>query len=228
MFSHLMLLPYSLAGDTTDVLGSQHLMLTAPDSATAQAAFDRQPPGSVYSEAAVEQTVLVQVEDYVRQNGISSSDQSQLVTCGLEQSGTVAAPTVCVLLRDVHCISPADRPQGYAPVPAPTHTERTQSRNTAVTRLVSQEVVAKAPSPERDQTREGAVSGFNPVASGNDEDASGPNCFICSHCRQSFETFMSFQKHQCKNVAKMFTCEICDKVFSHMTMLKLHRKLHAM
>ncbi|KAF7657911.1 hypothetical protein LDENG_00020590 [Lucifuga dentata] len=73
---------------------------------------------------------------------------------------------------------------------------------------------------------------FNVTVSGNQEDnsrvdATRQNCFICSACGQSFESFSSFQRHQCKTVTEQsFSCEICGKRFNQMSILKLHLKLH--
>ncbi|XP_076003244.1 uncharacterized protein LOC142996224 [Genypterus blacodes] len=52
---------------------------------------------------------------------------------------------------------------------------------------------------------------------------SRPNCYICSACGQSFDSFDLFQRHQCKN---SFSCDMCGKQFSQMSVLELHRKLH--
>ncbi|XP_074508193.1 uncharacterized protein LOC141777640 [Sebastes fasciatus] len=85
-----------------------------------------------------------------------------------------------------------------------------------------------------DRTHEGGVFEFNMTASGNHVDNCGgedaaarQNCFICSTCGQSFDSFSSFQRHQCQNIPEQsFSCEICGKVFNQMSILKLHLKLH--
>lgn len=83
-----------------------------------------------------------------------------------------------------------------------------------------------------DQTPEGGVFGFNMNTSadhGGDcgEDAGGQNCFICSSCGQSFDSFSIFQRHQCEKITEQpFSCEICGKIFHQMSILKLHLKLH--
>ncbi|XP_059201151.1 sal-like protein 1 [Centropristis striata] len=83
-----------------------------------------------------------------------------------------------------------------------------------------------------DRTHEGDVFEFNMTASGNHADdlggdATRHNCFICSTCRQSFDSFSLFERHQCKNITEQsFSCEICGKSFNQMSILKLHLKLH--
>ncbi|XP_031726543.1 uncharacterized protein LOC116396219 [Anarrhichthys ocellatus] len=83
------------------------------------------------------------------------------------------------------------------------------------------------------RTHGGGGFEFNMAASGNravncdTEDATGQNCFICSTCGQSFDSFSSFQRHQCKNVTEQsFSCEVCGKMFNQISFLKLHLKLH--
>lgn len=54
-----------------------------------------------------------------------------------------------------------------------------------------------------DGTHEGGVFEFNVSAPGNQQDscgqqANGQNCYICSSCGQSFDSFNLFQGHQCK------------------------------
>ncbi|XP_032362864.1 zinc finger protein 629 [Etheostoma spectabile] len=79
-----------------------------------------------------------------------------------------------------------------------------------------------------DRTREGGVFEFNMSASGNQADnCDRQNCFICSSCGQSFDSFNLFQRHQCKSITEQsFSCEICGKIFNQMSILKLHLKLH--
>lgn len=83
-----------------------------------------------------------------------------------------------------------------------------------------------------DRTPEGGVFGFNMNSStdheGNcGEDSATQNCFICSNCGQSFDSFDIFQRHQCEKITEQpFSCEICGKSFNQMSILKLHLKLH--
>ncbi|XP_054481115.1 zinc finger protein 236 [Anoplopoma fimbria] len=84
-----------------------------------------------------------------------------------------------------------------------------------------------------DRTHEAGGFEFSTTASGNHtdnggaEDATGQNCFICSTCGQSFDSFSLFQRHQCKSITEQsFSCEICGEVFNQMSILKLHLKLH--
>lgn len=261
------------------MLEAHHLMFTVPDNQplenlaeprTGSAAFKEQLPGSMYSEAVGEQTVMVKVEpnreDFqtVSQAGTGSGsgapDQSQLWTSGTEKGSEVSDQTVCVLLHDVKYPSPtaaaANKQQGYTPpikdLPFLDDKEKEemmhsdqysvvgmQSRNCGMTLVpelqdqhVTQEVAVKDYSPVRDKTQGGVVFEFSMIASGNHEDscggdATGQNCFICSSCGQSFDSFSLFQMHQCKNITEpSFTCEICGKVFNQMSILKLHLKLH--
>ncbi|XP_058487520.1 zinc finger protein 236-like [Solea solea] len=59
-----------------------------------------------------------------------------------------------------------------------------------------------------DASREGAAFEFNmAAATGNREDSCGGdatrhNCFICSGCGQSFDSFSLFQRHQCPNITE--------------------------
>nr|XP_029136614.1 zinc finger protein 320-like [Labrus bergylta] len=83
-----------------------------------------------------------------------------------------------------------------------------------------------------DGTQEGGVFEFSMIASGNDEDNCGgdatrQNCFICSACGQSFDSFNFYQRHQCQTISEQsFSCHICGKYFNQMSVLKLHLKLH--
>lgn len=97
---------------------------------------------------------------------------------------------------------------------------------------VTQEVAVNEYTAGSDRTQEGDVFDFNITGSGNHEnncsgDATRQNCYICSTCGQSFDSFSLFQKHQCKNISELpFSCEICGKIFNQMSLLKLHLKLH--
>lgn len=56
-----------------------------------------------------------------------------------------------------------------------------------------------------DRPHKGSVFETNLIASGDHEgsgeqDFSGHNCFICSSCGQSFDSFSLFQMHQCNNL----------------------------
>uniref|UniRef100_A0A669E8N7 C2H2-type domain-containing protein n=1 Tax=Oreochromis niloticus TaxID=8128 RepID=A0A669E8N7_ORENI len=81
-----------------------------------------------------------------------------------------------------------------------------------------------------DRTPEGGVFGFNMNSStdheGNcGEDSATQNCFICSNCGQSFDSFDIFQRHQCEKITEQpFSCEICGKSFNQMSILKLLHK----
>lgn len=97
---------------------------------------------------------------------------------------------------------------------------------------VAHKVPASDYNPASDRTPEGGAFGFNTTASAGhegdgDEDSSGQNCFICSSCGQSFDSFSMFQRHQCEKITEQpFSCEICGKIFNQMSILKLHLKLH--
>lgn len=97
---------------------------------------------------------------------------------------------------------------------------------------IRQEVAVNEFTAVSDRTHEGGVFEFNLTASGYHQDncgrnANGQNCFICSSCGQSFDSFSLFQRHQCKTITELpFGCEICGKMFSQMSILKLHLKLH--
>ncbi len=97
---------------------------------------------------------------------------------------------------------------------------------------ITQEAAVNEYTAVSDRTHEGRVFEFSMAASGDHEDNCGSdatrqNCFICSTCGQSFDSFSLFQRHQCKNVPEQsFSCEICGKIFNQMSILKLHLKLH--
>ncbi|XP_028987181.1 zinc finger protein 865-like isoform X2 [Betta splendens] len=130
---------------------------------------------------------------------------------------------------------PAPQNPCAAPAPAPSGLQRPGSLFSGAAETVKVEAaVTPAPQltdqqiPERDWTREELVSGFDATASGNGQDGRELKRFICSHCRQSFDSFSFFEMHQCQTATEtLLTCDICDKVFDHLSILKLHLKLHA-
>ncbi|XP_070701065.1 zinc finger protein 208-like [Pempheris klunzingeri] len=151
---------------------------------------------------------------------------------------------------------PANEQQGYTSpmkeLPFLNHTEKEEmthndqypvmgmpSRSSDVTlapelqdQHITPEVAVSEYTAARDRTHEGAAFEFNMTASGDHEDGCGgdanrQNCFICSTCGQSFNSFSLFQRHQCKNITEQsFSCDICGKMFNQMSILKLHLKLH--
>ncbi|KAI9544308.1 hypothetical protein NQZ68_001180 [Dissostichus eleginoides] len=218
---------------------------------TGPAEPEEQEPIITYREAAGEQTVTVKLEpngeDYHPlsqaggHNSTGATEQSQLWTSGMEQSSD-GEQTVCVLLRDKYHLSPEQ--QEYTPeisdLPFLGAKEKGEmmhndqysmmhSRNTNMTlvpELQNQQVDQEAVSEYtavRDRTQEGGVFEFNI----SDGDATRQNCFICSSCGQSFDSFSLFQRHPCQSVTEQsFSCNICGKVFNQMSILKLHLKLH--
>ncbi|XP_077415445.1 uncharacterized protein LOC144044733 [Vanacampus margaritifer] len=54
---------------------------------------------------------------------------------------------------------------------------------------------------------------------------SSQNCYICSSCGQSFDSFVLFERHQCKREA-MFKCDVCGRGFDHADKLQLHMTVH--
>lgn len=97
---------------------------------------------------------------------------------------------------------------------------------------IPQEVAVNQFSAVSDGTHDGGVFEFNVSTPGNQQDscgqqANGQNCYICSSCGQSFDSFNLFQRHQCKTITELpFGCKICGKTFNQMSVLKLHLKLH--
>lgn len=95
-----------------------------------------------------------------------------------------------------------------------------------------QEVAVNDFAAVSDRTHKGSVFEFNLTGPGQHQDntgeeANGHNCFICSSCGQSFDSFTFFQRHQCATVTELpYGCHICGKMFSQMSALKLHLKLH--
>lgn len=58
-------------------------------------------------------------------------------------------------------------------------------------------------------------------------EANGHNCYICSSCGQSCDTFASFQRHQCTSIAPLpYGCHMCGKAFGQVSDLKLHLQQH--
>ncbi|XP_029309134.1 uncharacterized protein LOC115022306 [Cottoperca gobio] len=184
------------------------------------------------------------------EDGTVAPQQSQLWTSGMEQSGH-PEQTVCAHLHDVNYhLSPAAgaaaEQQGYT---SPIHhlpfldaKEKEEmicddQYSMMADMTVAPELHHPHTAPEvsvseytaaSDRTHEGGVLEFHSSALGNcGEDAARQNCFICSTCGQSFDSFGLFQRHQCKDITeRSFGCDICGKVFSQMSILKLHLKLH--
>lgn len=58
-------------------------------------------------------------------------------------------------------------------------------------------------------------------------EANGHNCYICSSCGQSCDSFASFQRHQCTSVMPLpYGCHMCGKAFAQVSELKLHLQQH--
>lgn len=95
-----------------------------------------------------------------------------------------------------------------------------------------QEVAVNDFAAVSDGTHKGNVFEFNlsdpgQLQDNTGEEVNGHNCFICSSCGQSFDSFTFFQRHQCTNVTELpYGCHVCGKMFSQMSALKLHLKLH--
>ncbi|XP_061652526.1 zinc finger protein 814-like isoform X2 [Phyllopteryx taeniolatus] len=51
------------------------------------------------------------------------------------------------------------------------------------------------------------------------------NCYICSACGQSFDSYHLFERHQCKSET-LFKCDVCGQGFDHTDKLQLHMKAH--
>lgn len=187
-------------------------------------------------------------------NSAEVSHQSQLWTSGLEKSIDATDPNVCVLLPEVrYPLSPAteaaNEQQGYtSPIKDLSFLDHKRNdqmmisdqysvmgmQSTSSHKLqdhhIPQEVAMNEFSAMSDGTHEGGM--FHVSAPGNQQDncgqqANGQNCYICSSCGQSFDSFNLFQRHQCKTITELpFGCKICGKTFNQMSVLKLHLKLH--
>ncbi|XP_061695960.1 zinc finger protein 316-like [Syngnathoides biaculeatus] len=51
------------------------------------------------------------------------------------------------------------------------------------------------------------------------------NCYICSACGQSFDSYHLFERHQCKSET-LFKCDVCGQGFDYADKLQLHMKAH--
>ncbi|XP_037132812.1 zinc finger protein 569-like [Syngnathus acus] len=67
---------------------------------------------------------------------------------------------------------------------------------------------------------DGTVADFGPPSSN-----SARNCYICSACGQSFDSFVLFERHRCKSDA-VFKCDVCGQSFDHADKLQVHVKVH--
>lgn len=68
-----------------------------------------------------------------------------------------------------------------------------------------QEIVVHEFTITNGRPHKGGIFEVNPIASGDleesiEQDFSGHNCFICSSCGKSFDSFSVFQMHQCNNL----------------------------
>lgn len=68
-----------------------------------------------------------------------------------------------------------------------------------------QEIVVQEFPITNDRPHKGGVFEVNPIVSGDleessEQDFSAHNCFICSSCGKSFDSFSVFQMHQCNNL----------------------------
>lgn len=89
-----------------------------------------------------------------------------------------------------------------------------QSRSSDMTRTselqdehITHEVAVNNYIAVSDRTQGGTAFDLNMSGSSKHKDncgsdATGQNCFICSSCRQSFDSFSLFQRHQCKNITE--------------------------
>nr|XP_020441815.1 oocyte zinc finger protein XlCOF6-like [Monopterus albus] len=216
---------------------------------TRPAAFEEQLQGSVYSESVGEQTLMVKVElngegfhtviQAGTENSTGASDQSQPWTSGFETNRDATEQTVSLLLqppiKDPPFLDNKEKDEMM-------HNDQysmigMQSGSSDVApelqdRHVTQEAAVNEYSTVSDRIQEGEVLELNVTASGSHEDgyggdSTGPNCFICSNCGQSFDAFSLFQRHLCKNITEQsFSCEICGRIFKEMSLLKFHLQLH--
>ncbi|XP_068457180.1 zinc finger protein Xfin-like [Clinocottus analis] len=203
-----------------------------------------------------EQTVMVKLEpngdDFLTPGRAASDsgDRSRLWMSVNEKSGD-AEQTVCVLLQhDAKyrlAASAAAEQRGYTP-PAgelpflDAKDKEGMMHNGQYSAMGEQHLAPETPvndyvAASGDGPRAGGGFEFNMAAASGShvEDgataatttAAAPNCFICSTCGQSFDCFGSFERHQCANIPEpSFSCEICGEVFTQMSVLKLHLKLH--
>lgn len=163
-------------------------------------------------------------------HGPATSEQRQLWTIGVETSGDATEQNVCTLVPDISCPSnrnyEADKQQECTSLrknlPFVDHKpsgelmtsdqlfmgiQSTSELTLAPVlhdRTRKQEIVVHEFTITNDRPHEGGIFEVNPIASGDlessEQDFSGHNCFICSSCGKSFDSFNVFQMHQCNNL----------------------------
>lgn len=157
----------------------------------------------------------------------ATSEHSQLWTIGAETSGDATEQNIRALAPGDACPNSrtcegAEKQQGCASrgknllFAEHKPSEELMTSDQLVTHSISDQVQGHAMKQEvavhtfaitNDSPHKGDVFEVNLMASGDHEgsseqqDFSGHNCFICSSCGQSFNSFGLFQMHQCKNPA---------------------------
>lgn len=162
-------------------------------------------------------------------NGPVTSEQRQLWTIGVETSADAAEQNVCAFVpsrsscpyevtdKQQECTSPrknlpfADHKPSGELMTSDQLVMGIQSTSELTlapgvhNQTRKQEMVVHEFTIANDRPDEGDVFEVNPIASGDLEESceqdSGHNCFICSSCGKSFDSFSVFQMHQCNNLA---------------------------
>ncbi|XP_053293883.1 zinc finger protein 536 [Pleuronectes platessa] len=149
--------------------------------------------------------------------GTGALDQIELWTSGTEKSSEAMVQTAYVLSHDIKCeLSPAaaNEQQRYtcaSPIKdmAFLKDEDMMHVDYLASELQDQHVAREVNDNGSESVRTGEGTGFemDTMSIGNQEDhkdsydGARGNCFICSSCGQSFDTFILFQSHLCKNIS---------------------------
>lgn len=162
-------------------------------------------------------------------NGPGTSEQRQLWTLGGETSADATEQNVCAFVPNVSCrgscpYEVADKqqectsPRKNLPFVDPKPSGEAMTSDQLVMGIQSASQLTLAPgvhnqtrkqemalhefSLTNDRPHKGDVFEVDPMASGDLEESSEQdNCFICSSCGKSFDSFSVFQMHPCNNLA---------------------------
>lgn len=196
---------------------------------TGVAVLEEHVPGSAHSEQTLMIKLEPHMEDYHTLSQLGTNDSpatselSQLWTIGVETSADATEQNVCALVPDDVCPNSRtcegpEEQQGctsrrknllfaeHKPVGELMTSDQHSISDQVQGHPMKQEIAVHTFTVTNDSPHKGDVFEVNLMASGDHEDSgeqqdfSGHNCFICSSCGQSFNSFSLFQMHRCKNL----------------------------